>query len=594
MKKYRIAGILIFVGLAIWMGLEMKNRTAEELLWGYRPLGLFLGIWLALMFLILPRFSKHPKSYQLFGISTLSGILMGLGFPDVFSLPFILFGSFIPLLIVEKEIAEHWDRPAFWEVFKYSYHTFILFNIISTYWVGNSALVAGLFAISVNAALMCIPILLFHWTKKRLPKLGYLSFVTYWICFEYVHFNWELTWPWLALGHGFAAFPSLVQWYEYTGVLGGTLWVLLLNLFLFFEMNKWMQESVKPNTTKMLQLFALVSIPILFSLFIYYNYKEQGRLEEVVVVQPNYEPHYIKFTVPARAQLDNFLKLTTDAVNENTDYVVYPESSFGYVNTDQLEREKIINDLKQFLTPYPNLKMVSGFNAYNVFDNGEPHSAAVRTRVNRRGDTTYLEVLNIAAQLSNEVEEIPVYRKSKLVPGPEILPYRNLLFFLEPIANMLDGTSAGVGTQAQRAVFESSSGKIGPAICYESVFGAYYGGYVRKGAEAIFIMTNDGWWDNTAGHRQHLYYASLRAIETRRPIARSANTGVSAFINQRGDILQPIPYDEPGAIKSELRFNKKLTFYTKFGDLIARISVFLAAILLLNAFVKGQLRTSAS
>ena len=98
---------------------------------------------------------------------------------------------------------------------------------------------------------------------------------------------------------------------------------------------------------------------------------------------------------------------------------------------------------------------------------------------------------------------------------------------------------------------------MAPVICYESVYGEYSTGYIKKGAQAIFIMTNDGWWDNTAGHRQHLYFASLRAIEARRAIARSANTGISAFVNQRGDILQPTRYDEPIAIKTQYSFQRR-------------------------------------
>ena len=136
----------------------------------------------------------------------------------------------------------------------------------------------------------------------------------------------------------------------------------------------------------------------------------------------------------------------------------------------------------------------------------------------------------------------------------------------------------------------SSRARIAPVICYESIFGEYHNGYIKKGAQAIFIMTNDGWWDNTAGHRQHLYFASLRAIETRRGIARSANTGISAFVNQRGDILQPTKYGEAVAIKGSLHLNDAITFYVRWGDIIARVALFLTAIFLLNTIVKGKLK----
>ena len=202
----------------------------------------------------------------------------------------------------------------------------------------------------------------------------------------------------------------------------------------------------------------------------------------------------------------------------------------------------------------------------------------------------FYEILNAALQIEIGNDDVQLYRKSKLVPGPEILPYRRIFFFLKPLIDKLEGTTAGVGTQPERSVMSSDAGKVAPAICYESVFGEYVTGYIRKGAQAIFIMTNDGWWDNTAGHRQHLHFASLRAIETRRAIARSANTGISAFINQRGDILQHTRYNEPVAIKGAIRFNDAVTFYVLWGDTIARISLFASIILLLNTFVRSRMK----
>ena len=105
----------------------------------------------------------------------------------------------------------------------------------------------------------------------------------------------------------------------------------------------------------------------------------------------------------------------------------------------------------------------------------------------------------------------------------------------------------------------------------------------------IFIITNDGWWGNTAGHKQHLHYASLRAIETRRSIARSANTGISAFINQRGDIEQATEYWEPAVIQGTIRANDQMTFYGRHGDYLARTAAWLSVFVFLAALVKGKI-----
>jgi apolipoprotein N-acyltransferase len=97
----------------------------------------------------------------------------------------------------------------------------------------------------------------------------------------------------------------------------------------------------------------------------------------------------------------------------------------------------------------------------------------------------------------------------------------------------------------------------------------------------IFVITNDGWWENTPGHRQHLLFSSVRAIETRRAIARSANTGISCFVNKRGDILQATNYWEPDVIRQTMYTGEGQTFYVRFGDYIARISAFGAVLMLL-------------
>ncbi len=110
---------------------------------------------------------------------------------------------------------------------------------------------------------------------------------------------------------------------------------------------------------------------------------------------------------------------------------------------------------------------------------------------------------------------------------------------MKPIFEHLGGATGSYAKQSKPGVLYSQSGiGAGPVICYESIWGEWVAQSVRSGAQFIAIITNDGWWENTSGKDQHLDYAKLRAIETRRWVCRSANTGISAFINQRGDIVQ--------------------------------------------------------
>lgn len=584
-KQIRIPLILLLSAISVYLVYDMSRRYEVMMLWGYRPAILFLATWGAIMLAVAPWYSRYEEKWRWLGLSTLSGILLSIGFPGVlFAFPFLMFVGFLPLLLVEKEISEKREGPSKAEVLKYAYHAFIVWNIITTYWVANTALVAGIFAITVNAALMCIPFVLFHQTKKVTPGLGYVSFIVYWIAFEYAHLNWELTWPWLTLGNSFAEFPSLVQWYEYTGVFGGSLWILLMNVLGLRIWTKYQQKA--SLRSDLVRVAVLLTAPLAISFAIYINYEQTEETAEVLVVQPNFEPHFEKFEIPESEQVTRYLQLTEEKITDSTDYVVYPETSFGYVRTDQVHNYPAIERVEDFLRAYPGTKLITGLNAYRLLRDGEPVTPAARTRVGARGDTTYLEVLNAAAQIIPGETEVQWYRKSKLVPGAEIFPYRNLLWFFGPVVQTLQGTWEGVGTQPERSVFKSPQANIGPVICYESIFGEYFTGYVKKGANAIFIMTNDGWWDNTAGHRQHLYFASLRAIETRRSIARSANTGISAFINQRGDIRQATRYEEAAAIRDDLRLNNAITVYVRWGDVLARIALFASILLLLNTIVR--------
>lgn len=590
-KKTRLLLLLITIITTLVSGWIMYIRMAKEQLWGHWPLGLFLGGWLSIVLIFEPRFSPHPRHLRLLALSTLSGILLWLGFPTI-PLTTLMFVGFVPLLIVEKELCDYREEASKWSFFKYSYHALVLWNILTTFWVTNTAFVAGLFAIFANSLLMAIPLVLFHQVRKLTPKLGYMAFVAFWLTFEYWHLRQELSWPWLTLGNSFAEFPSWVQWYEYTGVFGGSLWILAVNVLFFHIVSPYYFHGTKIALKKLGKPLLIIILPILFSLYTYFSYEAANPDLEVVVVQPNFEPHYEKFSIRRTEQIRRFLSLSEKAITSETDYLVFPETSFGGVDLNKTEENPVVQELQNFVDKYPKLKLVTGIGARRIYGDEKPDANALRTYTNSKtGKVTYWEAYNAAIQVESGQKDYPFYLKSLLVPGAEFLPYRDVFFFAEPLVNKLGGTMAGYGTQEKRSVFTGQDGtKVAPIICYESVYGEYTTGYIREGAEALFIVTNDGWWDNTAGHRQHLLFATLRAIETRRSIARSANTGISGFINQRGDIVQASRYDEPIALNRKIAKNREITFYVRYRDIIGRLAIFMAILILLNAFVRGRLK----
>ena len=188
-------------------------------------------------------------------------------------------------------------------------------------------------------------------------------------------------------------------------------------------------------------------------------------------------------------------------------------------------------------------------------------------------DSVWIDVYNSSFLISSN-QKPQIYHKSKLVVGVENMPYKNIL---EPLLGNtllnLGGTVSTRATQDKREIFKLNNGtKVAPIICYESVYGEYVTQYVRNGAQFLAIITNDGWWSESQGYKQHLSYAKIRSIETRRSIARSANTGSSAIINKKGEIIKKADGNEaryylvPDTILS-VKDGQKISA----GDVLARL-----------------------
>jgi apolipoprotein N-acyltransferase len=166
------------------------------------------------------------------------------------------------------------------------------------------------------------------------------------------------------------------------------------------------------------------------------------------------------------------------------------------------------------------------------------------------------------------------------------MPFENQFKFLKKWIVNMGGISGTLGTQTDNMVFSKNGTKIAVPICFESGYGEYISGFIRKGANVIFIITNDGWWKNTPGYKQHLSYSRLRAIEFRRGIARSGNTGISCFINQRGEIVKQTGWWLLTSISGTVNRNSEITFYARHGDYIARIGLLLFAFMLVISLVE--------
>ena len=174
------------------------------------------------------------------------------------------------------------------------------------------------------------------------------------------------------------------------------------------------------------------------------------------------------------------------------------------------------------------------------------------------------------------------------------MPFPKVFGFLGDVLVELGGSNSSLGKDtAQRTFAFDVNGRemrIGTAICYESVYGELVAKFVRDGANILAVITNDSWWDDSPGHRQHFEMSRLRAIETRRYVLRAANGGFSGVIDPLGRVLAKTKYNERTAIQTIVSAQSGETFYVKHGDYLARIAIVLTFAALLFSIISPVVR----
>lgn len=558
-------------------------------------------------------------------------------FAVMMSIPFLVPGTgllalfgFLPLLCMER-VASMMEKKRIWI---YHYSAFVLWNAFTTFWVCNATIGGGIFAVLANSLQMSLIFGLFRLSKKKFSgTLPYIFLMVAWIAWERFYFDAEISWPWLVLGNSFARTTWAIQWYEVTGALGGSLWIWLCNLSIFGllvsasdgSLSRW---NAKAKAAAISWIVLLFAAPIIISGLIGREYADATESEyadamdaegslEVLIIQPNIDP-YNKFQAMTQAQQNGLLlsmmeKEMKDRKRDSAAaplLVVAPETFTNDITCGDYKRSKTWRGFTTFLKDYPGVNLLFGASSYDYINSDEAPSYTAR----QIDEGLWYEAHN-SALITDGSARTEIFHKSKLVVAVEHTPYPRIFC---PIDDMLGGVMGRCIGQDEVSLLhvqarqsgsngasrsnhssddstcrsnEEPDGKeinipIGCAVCYESVYGEYYTEYIRKGARAMTIITNDAWWGNTPGYRQHLSYASLRAIETRRAIARCANTGISAIISPDGKILQPTPWWEPAVIKSRIPLRDDITFYVSHGDIIGRLCTFLFTLLLLALLVR--------
>ncbi|MCB0374403.1 MAG: apolipoprotein N-acyltransferase, partial [Sinomicrobium sp.] len=400
-----------------------------------------------------------------------SGLLLDLSWP-VHGLSILIFIAFVPLLLAEKRIRTSGVKRKGLKVLLTAYIAFVLWNALTTWWIWYSTAFGMFFAILANALFMALLFWLYHITARRLPQKIHLVFLAaLWLSFEKLHLTWPFSWPWLTLGNVFSENTAWIQWYEYTGVFGGSLWVWIVNTGLFKTIAAWQAAKSKRALSRGIAKNALVvAVPVIISLFMVKNYREPLEHVNVVVLQPNVDPYSQKYYTPNAEVASTLFALADEKVNEKTDFIIAPETVFARnVRIGDFNRSSLKATIKDYVRDKQNINFLSGI----AFIEWITDKKKITENTNRYNDTLWYNDYN-SAFLINRSDSIQLYHKSKLVVGVEHFPLKSVL---EPVLGniMLDlgGTVATKTTQKERSVFTSFDRKFraGPIICYESVYG---------------------------------------------------------------------------------------------------------------------------
>lgn len=511
----------------------------------------------------------------LYVLPILTGILLGLSaLPS--NLWFLSFIAFIPLLIASEQTLNS-KKPLL--IFAIQLLIALVVFYFGVYlWVLKTANLGFLigFLIVLPFVIFVSPFIFFI---KRNNKFAPVYFIAAWMTGELIESYFQLGSPFFNLGNNLGVSPKIIQWYEFTGAAGGTLWILVVN-FVLYSLGKTLMKNRHQWIKKSVVALGVLLFPILISLIIYHNYKEKGSSSEVLIIHPSTDCRDVKYRINIYELMDIYLGIMLPQITENTEYVVLPETAItnaGWVA--DLNNNLVFDHFHKQTESYPNLKLITGAITYEAIPNVEKikgYQKIPGIRYSEKYKVWYY-TYNSALQIEKRTP-VQIRVKDGLVPYQEYAPYPLILPRI---------SSVGIDFQFSKReknqqVFTSKKGRKTTAlICYELVYGNLFSKTVRDGAEAFFVLLNEGWYNDPKVPRQFLQLSVIRAIENRRNIAHSSNMGISAFINQRGEVVARNDSKQPDFLKQEIKMSRTRTIYSSIGDYIGIIAFFTAITMIL-------------
>lgn len=407
--------------------------------------------------------------------------------------------------------------------------------VVALAWFGISA---------VHGALWCIPFVCCHFAKKITDNKYFLSLLAIVVILaaQKITELGELSFPWARVSLGQYKATALIQSASIFGIDGVDLIMLAVNALIAVAL-------ISKNKKRIAALCAAAVIFVAnlgFGL-IRLNINENGDTLTVMTVQASVEQNDKWSSEGDTICYDKYSTLTKENITSDVDLVLWPESAVPkiYKNTGALKQyKKLSEEIDTPILAGIILKTAGGNTNNSILINADGHQA--------------------------------VYTKRQMVPFGEYMPYKNLLSNLLPVLTELNIIEDDYVSGNDSAIMTLNAGKLGNIICFESIYPQLTRQSVLDGAELMVEVTNDSWLETSPAMYQHLAHGVFRSVENGRYLVRSANSGISAVIDSRGNIKSQLGINEQGAITDTVHFCDGQTIYTKTGNILFPLLIIIA------------------
>lgn len=525
-------------------------------------------------------------------LAVLSGCLLGFAFPPspLYSLAYV---AFIPLFFLIERV------KSYGQLARYGYLFAFVFHVITVYWTGGFThmrdpylMMAGGLLLILHPFFYLPAILVSYFVRRQVGSIwGLVSFIFFWIVYEYAHSLGEFSFPWMTIGNSQAYDLCRIQIVEYTSVYGLSFIILVFNALAFVWItqttrNRWKLSSL-PSLATLVGLFLVYLLPWLYGSWTVRSFTAFPTVNtmKVGLIQPNIDP-FEKWednsdSDQIRKQLESHVKYSRAFAEDSVDLILWGETAIPtriLLPSHRPQWEMLRSSLDSIGVP-----VLTGFPYTQFFNEAEAPVTAHKIQ----DSPVYYEDYNSVMLIEPHRPVHEIYKKMKLVPFAERIPYAAAVpFLVKPLKWSVGISGWGLGKDTVVFAMRSRRGieeRFAGIICYESAFPDFVRQFVVRGAQFIVVLTNDSWWGNTSGTYQHVEFAPFRAIENRRWVVQCANGGISAFIDPLGQIHQATQMYTATEIEKSIEPRSGETFYDRHGDVFAKCCLIPAIVFLVIA-----------